>query len=132
MFLNKIFPFLDVQHKASVAAFALVSFADGELHVSELNRFLRIMHRDNPGMIVDENRLTRDVIAFGKKLALDFAGTKIKALEALSRVKDDKDATAQIMKICNAVMISDQKTSPSEEAAVAEIAATLGRQQFLP
>lgn len=132
MFLNKIIKLKDSRYQATVAAFALVSFADGELHVNELTRFMRIMDRDNPGIILDEQRLTRDVIAFGQKLARDFAGTKMKALNALSHIRSDDEAATQIIKICQAVMTSDQKTSPSEEAAVAEIVATLGRQQSLP
>lgn len=132
MFLNKFFAVRHPKYKATVAAFALVSFADGELHIHELTRFLRIMDRDNPGLIVDENRLTRDVVAFGQKMARDFTGTKMRALEALTRIRHDDEAAAQIVKICKAVMTSDQKTSASEEAAVAEISAALGRQQSLP
>ena len=132
MFLNKMFYFLHPRYKAMVAAFALVSFADGELHINELTRFLRILDRDNPGLIVDEGRLTRDVVAFGQRLSRDYAGTKMKALEALSRVRGDDGNAALIMKICHAVMTSDQHTRPSEQAAVAEIAAALGRHQSLP
>lgn len=132
MFLKRFFKTKDSEYRATVAAFTLVSFADGELHVNELNRFLRILDRDSPGLVVDEPRLTRDVVAFGQKLARDYSGTKIKALEALNRVRDDADAAARIIKICRAVMTSDQKTSPSEIAAVAEIATALGRQQPLP
>lgn len=76
MFLKKILKKSDESHDALVAAFCLVSYADGQLHVAELTRFIRILARDNPGMKLDEERLVHDVVSLGKHLLKDYTAGK--------------------------------------------------------
>lgn len=113
-------------YEALVAAFCLVSFADGQLHTAELTRFLRIEQRDNPDLIPDEDTLMRDIVAFGKELERDYAKTKEEALKMIARGAEIPGIARQIIKVTQVTAISDNRITKSEDNIAAEIAQALG------
>lgn len=116
----------DPSYDALVAAFCLVSYADGHLHTAELSRFIRLQVRENPGLITDEDQLMRDIITFGKKLNDDFARGKATALETIAQARGDNHMTQKIMKVAQIAVISDNRITIAEESVVGDIARALG------
>lgn len=113
-------------YKALVATFCLVSYADGQLHMAELSRFIRLQARDNPELGVDEETLTHDVVELGKSFTRDFPAARDKALKAIAKMKGDRALTDKIIRVARVTVVSDNKIAPSEETVVAAIADALG------
>lgn len=126
MFLNIFSKKKDSAYDALVAAFCLVSYADGKLHVAELARFIRIIARERPDMKLDEDKLVRDVIARGRILDKDFAAGKASALAAIAGI-DDMATSDTILKICQIAVVADNQIVPAEENIMADIKGVLGR-----
>lgn len=127
MFFNKKPGPDDDAYDALIAAFCLVSMADGELHAAELSRFIRLLAREYPDFAMDEEQLTRDVVALSRKLATDFDKGKDRALKTIARAGHDNATVDGILKLAQIAIISDNRIQNAEETIFNDIAATLGR-----
>jgi tellurite resistance protein len=116
----------DTAYEALVAAFCLVSYADGHLHVAELSRFIRLQARENPGLIPDEDKLVHDIVTYGKDFAKDYGKARARALALLAETAKDPALARQIVKVVRIAAISDNHITPSEDSAAIDIARALG------
>jgi tellurite resistance protein TerB len=111
--------------EATMAASALVAYADGEVKISELNTLdqaLDAIHElqiYDPHDAVDLYRDFADALRAGEKDA------RSEALKAIARIKGDPHEAKLLLKVCMAIGKSDEEFKDAERAAVEAICAAL-------
>lgn len=113
-------------YEAIIAAFSLISYADGHVHTAELSKLIRTLEDEPPFDKISEERLMEDVAAFVKILSRDFEAGKIQALTRIAKIKSDTHTKNLVLKIARTVLIADNKIQESEEAMLGEIHHVLG------
>lgn len=113
-------------YNAVVGTFSLVSFADGQVHISELSRLVKILSQGNYFKNIDEKALLDDVFNCVDMLNKDFEKGKAWALSEIASIKDDLNSRELVLKIARLTLIADGKILESEENQIADIHVALG------
>lgn len=113
-------------YNAVVGAFSLVSFADSQVHASEISRLIRTLKNESFFRNIDEQTLLKNVFDCVGRLNKDFEEEKIWALSQIANVKNDASSRDLILKIARLTLIADGKILESEENQIADIHAALG------
>lgn len=113
-------------YDAIVAAFCLISYADGELHSSELARFVETISGDREFGIVDEVKLFNDVAARIADLDKDFLAGRARALATIQKVKNDFKGINKVIRAARIALVADGKIVEAEEVQLADIHRSLG------
>lgn len=107
--------------EATMAASALVAFADGDVNFTELSTIdqaLETIHELNIYDPHDAVDLYRDYI---DGLRDDPAETRTKILEEVGKIAGDAHAARLLVRVCVAIGKSDDDFSDSEKAIVGEL-----------
>ena len=115
-----------VSYDAIIAAFCLISYADGELHDIELSRFVETMCADDAFPDIDAARLTADIHAMIAELKKDFSAGRTRALARIEKVKNDFRIMNRVVHAARVALIADGRIVEAEELLLADIHRALG------
>jgi tellurite resistance protein len=110
---------------ATMAASALVSMADGDANITELNILDQALEAVHELKIYDPHEamdLYRDYI---EGLKQDAAGTQEKIMNAVGRIHGDEHAARLLIRVCVAIGKADDNFSRSEKAVIEELCGVL-------
>jgi tellurite resistance protein len=113
-------------YEAIVAAFCLVSYADGELHQAELSRFIGLMQEDADFRHLDLDKLLLDIELEITLLDKDFKKGKDKSLAKIQMVKNDFRTMERVIRVARIALIADGRIHMSEEVQLSDIHRALG------
>ena len=113
-------------YEAIVAAFCLVSYADGEVHQAELTRFIELMHQDPEFRHLDLDKLLVDIELDIALLDRDFIAGKENFLAKIQKVKNDFRMMDRVIRTARIALVADGKIHESEEVQLADIHRALG------
>ncbi len=114
-------PFLE----ATMAASALVAAADGEVNITELNMIDQALETIHELHIYDPHDAVDIYRDYTDALYKNPAATRDKALKAVSKIADDKQAARLLIKVCVAIGKSDEDFSAEEKAVITELCTAL-------
>lgn len=103
---------------ATMAASALVSLADGDANLTELNildQALETIHELNIYDPHDAMDLYRDYI---DRLREDPAGTREAIMQAVAKIQEDAHAARLLIRVCVAIGKADDDFSPPEKDVI--------------
>jgi tellurite resistance protein len=116
----------DLYH-AVIAAFSLVAYADGQVHMSEMSRLVTTLKSEGLFKAVSPQQMQDDIFALVKDLDDDFEKEQLPALLAIiGKIKDEARGREVILKIACLTLLADGKVTESEEKILADIHRTLG------
>jgi len=110
---------------ATMAASALVSMADGDANITEVNILDQALEAVEELRIYDPHDamdLYRDYI---DGLREDPGATRKKILEAVGKVQDDEHAARLLLRVCVAIGKADDNFSVPEKAAITDLCRVL-------
>ncbi len=114
-------------YQAVIAAFSLVAYADGQVHMSEMSRLVTTLKSEGLFKAVSPQRMQDDIFALVKDLDDDFEKEQLPALLAIiGKIKDEARGREVILKIARLTLLADGKVTESEEKILADIHRTLG------
>lgn len=113
-------------YEALLAVFCLIAYSDGEMHTSEMSRFVSLVKKEPDFRDMDEARLLGDLQAEIEKLDRNFLARKEKALKNIQAFKNDFRMMEKILMAGRIALIADGRIHESEEANLAEIHKALG------
>lgn len=114
-------------YQAAITAFSLISYADGQVHMSELSRLLKTFKEEGVFKDVTPEQLQTDIYDIVKQLGDDPAQVNAPAFMApIAKIKDDERARALILKIARLTVIADGEVMRSEQRTLSHIHRTLG------
>ncbi len=106
---------------ATMAASALVSMADGDVNITELNildQALETIQELNIYDAHDAMDLYRDYL---DELRDDPGATRDKIMQAVGRIEDDQHAARLLIRVCVAIGKADEDFSEPEKAVIMEL-----------
>lgn len=107
-------------------AFLAVAYADGKYEPSEENRFLATIANKPELAVVSTVALQSAYNDLVEDFRKDFSSTKMRVLEAIVAVKDDRRVADAIKTAARGAIVADLKIAPQEECMLNEIAKALG------
>lgn len=114
-------------YQAAITAFSLISYADGQVHMSELSRLLGIFKEEGKFKDVTPEQLQKDIFDVVKRLGdKPQLADKAPFMAPIAKIKDDARAREFVLKIARLTLIADGEIMASEERTLAEIHRTLG------
>lgn len=113
-------------YEAIVAAFCLVSYADGELHQAELTRFMELMHQDAEFRHFDLEKLLLDIELNIASLDKDFLKGRENALASIQKIKNDFRTMERVIRVARIALVADGVIHESEEVQLQDIHRALG------
>ena len=118
-------------YQAVIAAFALVSYADGQVHMSELSRLVKTFKEEGLFKSVTVQKLQDDIFTIVNDISRDFEKKQLPALLAtIAKIKNDARARDLVLKISRLTLMADDKIAESEEKILADIHRTLGVAEY--
>ena len=106
---------------ATMAASALVSMADGDANITELNILDQALATIQELRIYDPHdalNLYRDYL---DGLRADPIGTRDKIMQAVTKIRDDQHAARLLIRVCVAIGKADENYSEPEMAVMKEL-----------
>lgn len=114
-------------YQAAIAAFSLVSYADGQVHMSELSQLLKIFKEEGLFKDVTAGQLQEDISSIVRILNRDLDKKHPPVLLAqIAKVKDDARSSALIIKIARQTLLADGHVATSEQKILTAIHTALG------
>lgn len=114
-------------YQAAITAFSLISYADGQVHMSELSRLLTTFKEAGVFKELTPEQLQSDIYSIVKEFGDDPGQTNTPAFMApIAKIKDDERARNLILKIARLTVIADGEIMASEQRTLAHIHRTLG------
>ena len=114
-------------YQAAIAAFSLVSYADGQVHMSELSQLLKIFKEEGLFKDVTAGQLQEDISSVVRILNRDLDKKHTPVLLAqIAKVKGDARSSELIIKIARQTLLADGHIAASEQKILASIHAALG------
>lgn len=110
---------------ATMAASALVSMADGDANITELNILDQALETIQELRIYDPHDaldLYRDYL---EGLRQDPAGTREKIMQAIGKLRDDEHAAMLLIRVCVAIGKADENFSEPEKAVIQDLCGSL-------
>ena len=106
---------------ATMAASALVSMADGDANITELNILDQALATIHELKIYDPHdalNLYRDYL---DGLRTDPGGTREKIMQAVAKIRDDQNAAKLLIRVCVAISKADENYSEQEMSVIVEL-----------
>ena len=113
-------------YQALIAAFSLISYADGVAHPAETSRLIKIMNEEHSMRGVAHEQILKDTSVAVKSLDENFDKGKVVALKAIEKIKADSNARDLVLKVAHLTLLSDARLLESEETLLADIQRSLG------
>jgi tellurite resistance protein len=114
-------------YQAAIAAFSLVSYADGQVHMSELSQLLKIFKEEGLFKDVTAGQLQEDITSVVRILNRDLDKKHPPVLLAtIAKIKGDARSSELIVKIARQTLLADGHIAPSEQKILADIHHALG------
>jgi tellurite resistance protein TerB len=115
-------PFL----KAAMAACAMVSFADGEVHLCDRVRLDQIMETLEELKIFDPHEGVELFNYYTEQLEKSSKRGHEEALAAIKVVANNKSTAELLIRLCLAISLSDGKTNLVEQIEIVSLCSLLG------
>ena len=115
-------PFL----KAAMAACAMSSTSEGEVHFCDRIRLDQILHTLEKLKIFDPHEGVNIFNDYAEKISANPKQGHAEALAAVTKVATDKTTAELIVRLCLAISLSDGKTSMVEQIEIVSLCSLLG------
>ena len=115
-------PFME----ATMAASALVAIADGVVSFSERNKVDQIIENLTELRVFDVHEAIDTFNGFLESIRANGPAGRSEALAAISKVKDQPDASLVLLKVCVSISNADGDFSDAEKRQIDLICAELG------
>ena len=114
-------------YKAAIAAFSLVSYADGQVHMSELSQLLKIFKEEGLFKDVTAEQLQEDISAVVRVLNRDLDKKHPPVLlSTIAEVRNDARSRDIVLKIARLTLMADGRIAESEQRILSDIQRALG------
>lgn len=112
--------------QAIVAGCALIAAADGNLELAEKEKMAGFIKDSSIMSLYDMSEVLGEFNKYAQVVITDYNSGKKECVDTISKIKDNKEETTQVVRFCSIIASADGKVSEREEAIIKELAVILG------